>query len=114
MRRSLGGPSALFAFLGAGLLLVTANAQAGSSRATKGDAEAILNAQDIGDSRTLRQFVGPAGAFIPNAIRITAFVDGQHYCSLDSHVMAVTFDEGNATGETRSQRESQMRCQRSR
>jgi hypothetical protein len=81
------------------------SATAGSTRVSRGDAEAVLHASIDGGRAILvhsGNVVGPA-AFAPSdGVRFTAFVSGFHYCSLDWHVAAVSGFDGNATGETRT------------
>src|SRR5262245_61012450 len=94
----------LVAALAAMALLGVASAGASSTRAARGDAEAAFEASGNGGWAILLhsgQTVGPAQAFVPDSIRITAFVDGLHYCALDWHVIAVTQIDANAPDETR-------------
>jgi len=82
--------------------------QPGTSRATQGDAQAVFNANQNGGVAVLLhngKLVGPASNDPPSGIRISAFVDGRHYCSLDWHVIAVTLFGGNMPGETRTPQE---------
>jgi hypothetical protein len=90
------------------LMLVTASAQATGTRATRGDAQAVFDANQNGGAAILvhsGKHVGPASNDASSGIRISGFVDGRHYCSLDWHVIAVTLFDGNFPGETRTPHE---------
>jgi hypothetical protein len=86
-------------------LLGVASASASSTRASQGDAQAVFEAGGNAGAAILLHSgkpVGPAANAPADGIRITAFVDGLHYCALDWHVIAVTMLDGNAPGESRS------------
>jgi hypothetical protein len=88
--------------------LAAATTQPGTSRATQGDAQAVFEANQNGGVAILLhsgKHVGPASNDPSSVIRISAFVDGRHYCSLDWHVIAVTLFGGNLPGETRTPHE---------
>jgi hypothetical protein len=89
-------------------MIVVAGAQATSTRATRGDAQAVFDASMNGGWAILLhsgKVVGPAANAPADGIRITLFVDGHHYCSLDWHVMAVNLFDGNFPGESRTPHE---------
>jgi len=88
--------------------LIAATTQPGTSPATQGDAQAVFNANQNGGVAILAhsgKHVGPASNDPSSGIRISAFVDGRRYCSLDWHVIAVTLFGGNMPGETRTPHE---------
>jgi hypothetical protein len=90
-------------------LLVASSAQASTPRATRGDAQAVLEAFPSG-GWVIRlhagRIVGAPAAFTPDdGVRIAPIpgvFDGIHYCSLDWHVIAITSIDGNAPGESRT------------
>lgn len=95
----------LVAALTATALIAAAVASAGSTRDTRGDAQAVFEANQNGGAAILLhsgKHVGPAANDPASGIRISAFVDGRHYCALDWHVIAVTLIDGNFPGETRT------------
>ena len=88
--------------------LIAARTQPGTSRVTHGDAQAVFDANQNGGNAILLhsgKHVGPASNDSSSGIRISGFVDGRHYCSLDWHVIAVTLFDGNLPGETRTPHE---------
>jgi hypothetical protein len=88
--------------------LIAAKTQPGTSRVTQGDAQAVFNANQTGGNAILLhsgKHVGPASNDPSSEIRISGFVDGRHYCSLDWHVIAVTLFDGNLPGGTRTPHE---------
>ena len=109
MRRAKLRTLTLVGVLAATMLIGAVGAHATSTRATKGDAQAGVQRQPdrrLGDSRTQRgRLVGPAANRSADGIRITGFIDGLHYCSLDWHVISVTLSDGNFPGGTRTSRE---------
>jgi hypothetical protein len=108
MRRAKLRTLILVGVLGATMLIGAVGAHATSTRATKGDAQAVLSASQTGGSAILLHsgnVVGPAANAPNEGIRITGFIDGLHYCSLDWHVISVTLSDGNFPGETRTPQE---------
>jgi hypothetical protein len=93
------------------VLFAPAIVQASAPRVTRGDAEAILQAQGGGgwmvrlNGGTLE---GAPSDFLQDSLaRISpaAAWNGRHFCSLDWHVINVAAIEGNAAGGTRTQLE---------
>ena len=108
MRRAKLRTLTLVGVLAATMLIGAVGAHATSTRATKGDAQAVFSASQTGGSAILvhsGKAVGPAANRSADGIRITGFIDGLHYCSLDWHVISVTLSDGNFPGGTRTSRE---------
>ena len=88
--------------------LIAARTQPDTSRVTAGEAQAVFEANQNGGNAILLhsgKHVGPASNDPSSGIRISGFVDGRHYCSLDWHVIAVTLFDGNVPGGTRTPHE---------
>lgn len=103
MRPAKLGTLILVGVLAATMLIGAVAAHATSTRATKGDAQAVLSASQTGGSAILvhsGKVVGPAANRFADGIRITGFIEGLHYCSLDWHVISVTLSDGNFPGDT--------------
>ena len=108
MRRAKLRTPTLVGVLAATMLIGAVGAHATSTRATKGDAQAVLSASQTGGSAILvhgGKVVGPAANRSADGIRITGFFDGLHYCSLDWHVISVTLSDGNFPGQTATPQE---------
>jgi len=88
-------------------LLVASAVAARRKRATRGEAQALLNAFGnggwavINHSRVARARRGPANTQIQ--IRPFDFFDGRHYCALDWHTIVIAAIEGGDRPFTRSQ-----------
>lgn len=97
--------ASLVAALTVTALIGVASASASSTRASRGDALATFEAGPSG-GWAIRlhsgNTVGPGQESVPGGVRITAFVDGLHYCVHDWHLIAVTQIDGNAPGESRT------------
>ena len=94
------------------LLLVATSAQANAPRVTRGDAEAIFQAQGNGGWAVIvNGGIVEEGAptdFMPDSMaRISPMAawNGRHFCSLDWHVINVPVIEGNAVGQSRTNTE---------
>jgi hypothetical protein len=103
--KSAAGVGLAAAAAAAMLLLVPASAQANAPRVTRGDAQAILQAQGNGGWAVILnggivEEGAPSDFMFDSMARIApqAGWNGRHFCSLDWHVINVPAVEGNAVG----------------
>lgn len=96
--------------------LAASSAGANSSRSTKGDAEAVLNAFGNGGWAVLLHSAtsmgAPAAGLVGSATAIRPFpefFEGQHYCVLDWHVALIAWGDGGDKSFTRAEAEAYLR-----
>lgn len=95
------------------VLLLAVSAQANAPRVTEGDAQAVFQAFPNGGwavrLHAERIEGAPADFFPDSKARISPLPlwNGTHFCSLDWHVIDLVVFDGNAQGESRTNKEIQ-------